>query len=174
MAQLRTERILGEVLDGLASCLRTKLAEQKAETCFTSMIPGHQVVDDYCDCSNEGCGQATVRVTTVFPSSKFPTPDNGNAAQGTGGSCGAPLVATIELAIRRCEPTGDGQGNPPTILQQTTAALRVVGDIAIIRAAVECCDAVTSRTHQLGSWTPLPSTGGCGGGSWPLNVSLVR
>lgn len=163
------ERILGEVLDGLVTCLCAKLAEtEKGKPCFCGLVGGQQAIADHCACNAKSeCGQAWVRLVSIYAyDTQVTTPARAAA-------CNSPLAAQIELGVYRCIPTMAADGTPPSVVEQTNQVLGQVADAAAMVAAMACCDAVTQRTHVIGTYSPRDS-GDCGGGVWPLTVALAQ
>lgn len=138
--------------------------------CACEVIPGQQVTMDFCGpCGSGVCGMAWVRLDSVYPSTRFPIQVQDSS------SCTVPLAARFAVGIHRCLPTIGENGDPPSAVAQTNAALIGFGDMAAGRAAVECCAAVEpwrGRDRALGSWTPYGPQGDCGGGFWTVTVRI--
>lgn len=163
------ETLLTPLIDDLRACLCSTLQTAGVETCFCGLYPGASVAADFCSCNGGGsCGMAWVRLSSVFPSSKaFPLPDNGAA------DCGTVLAAVLEVGIYRCRPVPDSQGNmDPAAL--ASAALTQAADAIYMHRAIACCDPIRRRPHALGTYLPAADSGGCGGGTWPVTVQLIR
>lgn len=123
---------------------------------------------DWCSGDGGRCGMGWVRLVRVFQSStSFPSPDAKPIA------CAAVLAATLEVGAYRCMHTGDSDGEPPSVADQTNDALRLADDASALACAVLNTDAVTLRPYVLGGYQPLAS-GDCGGGSLQVTVQLVR
>ena len=169
---LREDQAVYPTLIRLSACLCAEL--EKAEgpaLCYCGPIAGPLVLD-FCggDCGGDGCGgQAWVRVTEIFPSSSFPSPEQ------LPRNCGSPLAYNLEIGVARCAPTGEGNGidgySPPT-LEQNVEALRLqMTDMAAVRRAVQCCFGVGEADYILGQYSQIDvSQGGCLGGSFIVTV----
>lgn len=144
------------------------------ECCFRSgeiVSADASVNEDLC-CS----GLAWVRVADIFASSTdFPTPDTTLVVSG----CGVPAWGIVfELGVLRCAPTGDTY-SIPTCDQWTALQQALFLDQAAMREAM-CCliELQNSRNLQqtvaIGSWNPLPTSGGCAGGTWQVTVQVIN
>lgn len=162
------ERILGDVLEGLVTCLCAALVDTPGGTpCFCGMVGGQQAIADHCSCDgNNRCGQAWVRVDTIYPY------DTNVLTPARLPTCTNPLAARLEVGVYRCIPTVKADGSAPTLLEQTNQALGQVGDAGAMFAAVACCRAIADRTHVLGNYVPRDS-GDCGGGVLTVTVALT-
>jgi hypothetical protein len=162
------------IMDELRACLCTALeASLGGAPCFCGMYPGSLTVADWCGCTTDrrgqtsGCGMAATRLDRVYAwDGQVTTPARTPR-------CDAPLAAVIELAVYRCQPTQDANGNPPDAVAQANAALIQLGDLSAMLTALNCCEALTERNHVLGTYLPRDG-GGCGGGVWPVTVALIR
>lgn len=160
------ERILGEVLDELRTCLCTAMeATTGGRPCFCGIVPGKAAIADRCGCGDDGCGQAWVRLDRIFPTVTFPQP-------AAAAPCSSGLAAVIETGVYRCVTVSGPHGQAPTLEQQINDSLNAVSDAGALAAAIKCCDAITTRKHALGTYLPSDS-GGCGGGTWPVTVLLT-
>jgi hypothetical protein len=161
---------LGPLLDAVRITLGERLGSTLGgEPCHLSIVPGQQVVADWCTCGGRECGgQATVRLSDVFPSSeRFPSPDG-----TTKTACVVMLAAIIEVQVLRCVPRVKGKVMP-TPAEQTQAALVAADDAMAMAKALACCDEVQSRPNVIGRWVPVDS-GDCGGGKMTVTVQLRR
>lgn len=166
------DTILLPLLDGLRESLGEKLAASMGgETCALAVVPGTQVIADWCTCGNAtGCGgMAWVRLDSVYSSSeRFPSPDG-----STKTSCAVVLAAVIEVGVLRCVPKMKPQTKtPPSPAEQTQAALVAASDALAMARAITCYDGVSRRPSVLGRWSPRDS-GDCGGGAMTVTVKLV-
>jgi hypothetical protein len=164
-----TDQSVTPVAELLLECLRQAVADLgDAAPKLVGMRPGLQVdllMSTYLD---ECCqGLAWLRLASMYPSDNFPAPDQ------EASRCG-PLrwAAVFELGIARCAPT------PPanmlvTPQQWTTAQLAVFDDSAALRRTL-CCfgGAERDRLTVAGAWTPLPTAGGCLGGTQLVTVAI--
>jgi hypothetical protein len=164
------DTVLLPILDAVRETLGTQLASTLGgEACYLSIVPGQQVVADWCSCGGRGCGgQATVRLTDVYPSSeRFPSPDG-----TTKTACVVVLAAVIEVSVLRCVPRPKDRATV-TPAEQTTAALVAADDAMAMAKTLACCPQVQDRPNVLGRWTPVDS-GDCGGGKMTVTVQLRR
>jgi hypothetical protein len=163
------ERILGEVMEGLRDCLCDQLAQTMGGTpCFCGLVGGQQAIADHCSCDgHNNCGQAWVRLDRIYAY------DGPVTQPARAPSCASPLAAVVELGVYRCIPTQDTSGNAPGVTAQTNQVLTQIADAGALLAAIACCDAVTKRSHVLGTYTPRDS-GDCGGGLLQVTVAMQR
>lgn len=125
------------------------------------------VFEDLC-CS----GLAWLRVADIFSSSTdFPTPDTLTVWNG----CGPQAWGVVfELGVMRCAPTGDIE-TIPTCEEWTALQVNVMNDAKAMRQAFCCLFAqFDPGSIALGSWVPLPTTGGCAGGTWQVSVQIIN
>lgn len=167
------DSILSPIMDDLRACACDALAGTLGGKpgCACTLMPGTLAPADWCSCnsSGQGCGMAWVRLDRLFPSGeRFPSPD-----ATTKTSCTSVLAAVLEVGVYRCQPVTGPGGVPPSVADQTQAALIQADDAMAIHRAITCCRAVTSRPNVLGVYTPRDG-GGCGGGAWTVTVQLVR
>lgn len=165
--------LLSPIMDDLRACACAALAGTLGGTpaCACTLIPGVQAPADWCTCKGggQGCGMAWVRLDRLYPSAqRFPSQD-----VDTRTSCTSVLAAVLEVGVYRCQPVLGPQGQPPSVVEQTQAALVQADDAMAIHRAIICCTAITSRPNLLGLYTPRDG-GGCGGGAWQVTVQLVR
>lgn len=147
----------------LAECLCHGLTERDGvEPCLCGPYFGSEVPMDYCDgCDTGGCGQAWVRLVSVFPSAAFP-----NVA--IDGTCSMPLAFTWEVGVARCAPTLDDHGNPPGLAEILQATGQQYDDMETMRQAIACCFGEDDIDYLLGIYTPLPTLGGCNASTWTV------
>jgi hypothetical protein len=120
-------------------------------------------------------GLAWVRVADIFASSTdFPAPDTPVVL-----NCPIPSWGVVfELGVMRCAPTGD-INTIPTCDEWTNLFELVMQDAAAMRAA-GCCLAtypglqLDHSSIAFGSWAPLPTSGGCAGGTMQISVQIVN
>lgn len=162
----------------LAGCVCTVLADRNLPgTCKCTVVPGPMAVMDSCgSCSKtgKGCGgQAWVRLSSEFPSSQFPNPDQ------EGSSCNSPTAYVLEVGIARCLPQGKANAITgfvgPTVEDLVEATRLQMADKAAMKAAIQCCmnDSEHEMTYSLGAYQPMQATGDCGGGYWLVTVWSV-
>lgn len=152
------------VMDALRVCLTAQLAPVCGGV---ALIPGQQAYPDSCGCGNDGCGQAWVRLDSLYPSKQFPVQDISPT------NCGSPLAAVIEVGVLRCVPTLTAGGTPPTVVALTQAAIDAAADTSAMLEALACCPEVQERPHILGRYAARDA-GDCGGGVWTITVQMMR
>lgn len=150
------ETRVGALLNSLASCLCAELtvANEEADipkVCLCTVLPGSAVAFDYC---SEG-GMAYSRLVGITP---VPT---------TVGRCATEFDVTVEVAILRCAPMPDDDGNLPSDAEQLAASMLQNFDMGILHKVLTCCSVPRSFDFQLlGPFTPVGPEGGCLGGVW--------
>lgn len=117
-------------------------------------------------------GLAWVRVADIFSSTDdFPTPDTLNVWTGCG-----PMAwgVVFELGVMRCAPTGD-IATIPDCEDWTSLQYNVMKDAKAMRQAF-CCmfRQLDPSSMAVGSWAPLPTTGGCAGGTWQVTIQVIN
>lgn len=126
--------------------------------------------DLYTDLCCEGL--AWVRPVEIFAAAAdFPAPDTSAVVTG----CGMPAWGLVlELGVLRCAPTGDIT-EIPTCEDWTALAEYVMRDAKAMRAAI-CCliPQFDASSVAIGQWQPLPTTGGCAGGSMNITVQIIN
>lgn len=171
--------VVKPVAEALLQCLEAALLNQHGpvfmpqgtrpqQTCFRvgeAVSADASVTEDLC-CS----GLAWVRVTDIFSTAgDFPAPDTSVVITGCG-----PLAwgVVLEMGVLRCAPTGD-EYSVPTCDEWTALQNAIFLDQAAMREAM-CClvSQFDPGTVAIGSWTPLPTSGGCAGGTWQVSVQI--
>jgi hypothetical protein len=170
--EFREDAFVYPLMIDLAACLCTEIQQSGLpEPCQCGVMPGGDAILDYCgECDGDGCGgQAWVRLSGAFPSTRFP------AVQDAAASCVTPLAFVIEVGIARCAPVGTVstvQGfAPPTLEQQIEAVRLQTADMSAMKRAVSCCleNKYSDLTYTLGVYTPI-SGGDCNAGTWLISV----
>lgn len=136
---------------------------------------GHLVAMDNCSCSCDGAsqGQASVQVTDVYPSSKFPRKglDTWDVPCRSG-----VWVAELTMTVYRCVAVLQEDGQPPTCPQLDADFRKIQSDRAAMMRAFACCDwrGTADEVARIvpGSWTPVAPQGGCAGGFMTVLVDL--
>jgi len=147
----------------LVACLELAIAARNLPApCVVAPMIGDLTLD-YCgECSENGCGQAWVRLVDTFPSVSFPTPDQ------SVNNCGTLWAATLEIGIVRCKPLGTStgiRGYAPPSTTQLLDALRVqTADMRAMREAVQCCFATGDTPYMIQQYQPGTPDGDCLGG----------
>lgn len=124
--------------------------------CFCGIFPGDTAPWDYQE------GMAWVRLVDAYPSTTFPSANTTPRI-----SCGAMLVATLEVGAIQCAPVVTAQGTLPTQDQQNEASRLQIATMRALKDAISCCDI---DLVVLGVYTPVGPQGGLVGGSWQINV----
>jgi len=136
-----TDTLVLPYAERLLDCLCDALADSLGgPVCRCCLRPGaHLVPMDscYCECGAAGSanGQASVQVTNVYPSSKFPRSgvDEWDDACNT-----VTWVAELTMTVYRCVHTVDEKGVPPTCDQLDSDARKIASDrFAMINYAVD-------------------------------------
>lgn len=141
------------------------------------VVPGVAAWDD-CDGSCQGlgnCGQLTVNVARIYPTSNFPAADN--TVLGLRG-CTPPTTTAAEFVITllRCTPTLDDQGCPPSCEAMAASAKVLYTDMAIVSNALVCRLPGTGprgRRFVLGQSKILGPDGGCVGVEQRVTVAVA-
>jgi hypothetical protein len=117
-------------------------------------------------------GLAWVRIDSIFASNdEFPNPDTQVPVTGCGVSAWG---VVLEMGVLRCAPTGSTTA-VPTCSEWTALAVNVTNDARAMRDAICCLTAqLDPSSVAIGSWNPLPTTGGCAGGSWQISVQIAN
>lgn len=149
----------------LSACLCAEIESSGLPTpCFCGITEGTEANLD-CGSCDEGCGAAWVRLDNAFPTTDFPNATTGVAL------CGTQLAFVLEVGITRCfSPFGDERGTGVGVAEHLEATRLQLADMAAMRRAIACCLATGDTDYTLGSYTPIPFQGGCGGGSWQVTV----
>lgn len=148
----------------LAACLCAEVTDDDGDSlCFCGVMAGDQAYDfaGLGDCEDGKCGQAWVRVVTVYPMSVL-----GQANVETR-NCDVGLGADLEVGLLRCWPIEeDGEAvDPLTMLE---VAQQQLLDEESLRRAVSCCEEL--KDYILGQWTPVGPEGGLIGGTYTVYV----
>jgi len=176
-----TDTLVLPYAERLLDCLCDALADSLGgPVCRCCLRPGaHLVPMDscYCECGAAGSanGQASVQVTNVYPSSKFPRSgvDEWDDACNT-----VTWVAELTMTVYRCVHTVDEKGVPPTCDQLDSDARKIASDRFAMMSAFACCDwrrpAPTREERRIipGTWTPVAPAGGCAGGFMTVLVDV--
>lgn len=166
MPDLVDDTVMFPVLQRLVECLCAELEKAGGpDLCYCGMMVGDQMPLELAKCGPGGCGGvAWIRPMQAFASTEFPQPDETP-------SCVAVLAMPVEIGVARCYPRGD-----PKIAmdpQEMFAAARLyMSDMQAVRRAVRCCmaDASFQGSHVMGTWEPIPASGGISGGTWTVII----
>lgn len=122
---------------------------------------------DMTQCCSDG--QLWVAIDRIYAYDRFPSP----AGVVT---CMPPLAADLSVAILRCAPTGNDQGDAPTCRELNDSSAQVYEDAYAVMTAVTCClaEAGKMRPFVIGAQRPLsPSNGLCVGSTLAVTVALT-
>lgn len=150
----------------LATCLCRLAAEEGTEFCFCGVLPGDAVVADYVGMCEGTCGMAWVRMTSAYPAAAVGRPNE------QVGNCGVLLGVEFEIGMLRCFPSGDNDGEPPTMDEQLAAAVRQHDDMLLMQRAIMCCPSLGAKDYILGAYAPTGPMGYVYGGGWTLMVAI--
>lgn len=162
-----TDRSVATIGADLLVCLATEVAKVPTPPASVSLRTG-VIVELLLSMSRDECceGVAWLRLVQMYPSSSFPDPDR------TYSPCGPLQWAVVyELGVARCAPR-PAANDLPSADQWNEVSLAVLDDAAAMRRAM-CCwaDSDPDRMYVPGLWTPLPTEGGCVGGTQQLTVA---
>lgn len=172
MTDMLIQPVAQQLLDCLCAALPLHMAVDKvpARCCFR---PGENISGDASLYEDLCCeGQAWVRVTNISPTSdSFPAPETFAVITGCG-PFGWEL--SMEMGVMRCAPTGD-ISMIPTCAEWNELQVDIMNDARAMRAAM-CCliDQLDPGSVAIGAWSPLPTTGGCAGGTWDVTVQIIN
>lgn len=172
-----TDTMVIPYAERLLACLCTELETSLAgAVCACCLRPGgHLVTMDTCtSCGCDGPnGQASVQVTDVYPSAKFPR----KGIDTWDEPCrSATWVAELTMTVYRCVSVIGDDGQPPACADLDRDARRIQSDRAAMMRAFACCDWNTTGDYTArvvpGTWTPVPPQGGCAGGFMTVLVDV--
>jgi hypothetical protein len=151
----------------LAGCLCAEIeASGLPSPCFCGVVEGTEANLD-CGSCEDGCGAAWVRLGDGFPTLDGTTLD-------PTATCLSQFAFTVEVGITRCfNPFSDSEGHGQGVAEHLEATRTQLADMAAMLRAINCCFANGEETYNLGQYSPLPFSGGCGGGTWTLVVQAV-
>lgn len=153
----------------LVSCLAETLERRGLTTpCFIGLVPGDSQYLACGECDDGRCGSAWVRLQSEYPSRNFPAQDQDAV------KCGGLMAYIIEIGVLRCVPTINADGTGPDVAEQLASTRIQMADKAALKAAI-CCLADRGfrgrpLRYSLGTYTPTPFQGGCGGGFWTVTI----
>lgn len=153
----------------LLLCLCAQLEEDGNPVCQCCLRPGTAPppADQCCDCG-DGQGQASVQVTRVFPSVKFPQP----GIDGELTECTAiGRAAELTITVYRCVSCPD-ETSFPSCDELTADSVKILSDMAAMFRAVVCCEWHEDQRIIPGEWRPINPSGCCAGGQMTVLVDL--
>ncbi len=155
----RLSLILGDVVDALA--------DVGAPVAVSTIEPG-MVSWDYCCATDDGVGQAFIRVVRIVAAEPFP--------QQTlvPRSCPPTMAALVEVGVLRCAPTLTSQANAPAPAEVTATAAQVIADMSVVYSVLKghVPDWALFPT-TLDTWSPIGPEGGCAGGAWQAWIDVA-
>lgn len=150
------------VLEELRACLCKNLGAE--DSCFCGLLIGDEIPAEYSSCDDPG-PVAYVRLITGYPSSILALSPDQVAPSG--------WTRSFNIAVGVLRPVPIGNLAPPDPAEVETATLRALADMQLSWEAVKCClggDKFDDLVYLVGPFTPLPATGGVGGGEWTISV----
>lgn len=177
MPEFREDLDIYPLIVELVACVCAELeASGLPAVCRCAPMPGSAPVIDFSgtDGCKDGCGQAWVRLINAFPSDDFPAP-----GFGVNTRCEVALAYLLEVGVSRCEPVGKtvaGKFTPPTMEDQLGAVRLYTADMQAMRRAILCCfrgEHEDDVEVAVGTYSPLDSIGGVGGGTWQIAVRRI-
>lgn len=164
-----TDDLILPLAEDLLACLATEVAKVPVPPEQVCLRPGDLVGFLISTRQDECCsGLAWVRVSTFYPSANFPEPLETATVRGEVPS----WVASLEMGVIRCAPTGDAE-HLPTCTQWTDTTEAVLHDAAAMRAAYCCFEATRKGSVMPTPWEPFAVEGGCTGGRMELLVRVA-
>lgn len=176
MSTLLESNKIRRVLNDLRKCLITELedpANGVPRPCVVTVAPGDVVTPEYeGDCSDSSdpdqettCGLAWVRLANAYPAGVVGAQDT------TVGNCNTSIGFDINMGITRCYDPGEAREGPSED-DLTDVANLAIADMLIMKKAIRCCGALTSKEYILHAYAPIGPVGERVGGSWTISVSL--
>lgn len=161
-----TPDLITQLFDEILACACQALDDftECGCPCRKYISAGRPVWDNCCP-----DGQLTVNLDRLYAHGNFP----GTAAGPL--FCQAPLAAEFTVALVRCHPTVDDNGDPPSGPTLDAAANQVHTDLYVLLNALICCLSAKSRTQNfvlLNSGNILVN-GGCVGFEIRFGIQLV-
>lgn len=155
------------ILDALLGCLEEQMARVPSPPGSVCMRPGDQVALLISRTTDECCtGLAWVRLDSIYPSTNFPTQEEGYT------KCPPGWAVVVELGVARCAPVGD-EDHLPSCDKWTETVNHVTADAAALRRTILQFQALPDfRFTQTvsGTWGALAVEGGCVGGAQTVTV----
>lgn len=152
----------------LLGCLQAEIAKVAKPPATVGLRTGAQVELLLSTRYDECCaGTAWVRVSSVYPSAQFPSPDEGYVPCWP-----IQWAAVLEMGAVRCAPTPSAD-EIPSEDQWNNVSTAVQDDAAAMRRAL-CCwvDQQGDRMFVPGPWVPQTTEGGCVGGIMTVTVQI--
>jgi hypothetical protein len=145
-----------------------------ARSCVVPGPPAWDGCDGACDGLGAPCGQLSVNIARIYPSSHFPAVDQ--TVMGLRGCTPPPTTAAeIVVTLLRCTPTLDENGCPPPCEAMDASARVLYTDMATVANALTCClpgTAPRGRRFVLGQSRIVGPEGGCVGVEQRVTVAL--
>lgn len=148
----------------LAACLCAEVTDDEGSSlCFCGVMAGDAVYDfaGIGECGDGKCGQAWVRVVSIYPSTRL------GEANTEARNCEVGMGADLEVGILRCWPVeDDGEAVSPEVMIEV--AQQQLADELSLRTAVICCESL--ENYILGMWNPVGPEGGLIGGFYTVYI----
>lgn len=157
-------------LGGLLECLKAELAAAGGpELCFIGITPSGNPPLGTMQCGKRS-GVAWISPVSVFPSSAFPTPDEGGDPMVR-----APLAMEVMVGVARPYPAPKDRNERADAQDYFDATRLYLSDMAAMRRAIECCftqapGGPLPLDHAIGQWTPMEPEFRASGGTWSFWV----
>lgn len=148
---------VGTLVNGMGAALCEALEQAEESTGvtkpkFCSVLPGAVVALDYC---GEG-GMAWSRLVGIRP-----------VQVQEGRICVIQYDVIVELAVMRCAPIIEEDGELPSEAEQLAAAMLQNYDMGLMHKVLTCTSTPNTFTFQsMGEFLPYGPEGQCVGGIW--------
>lgn len=142
--------VVTAITASLSECLCNEARLRDDGLCFCGILPGGDVVYDYCDRG----GEVYVRLAGITPML-----DEFN-------ECVARYEVNIEVGVLRCPLYLDEDGAAPSEEEQAAAAIQQYADMSMMHKAIMCCDLGVDYPLRIGAYQPVGPAEGCLGGFW--------
>lgn len=167
MSQPVVDPVAQPILDALLVCLEAEVAKVAEPPASVCLRPGDRVDLLMAQGRDECCeGLAWVRLASVYPSTRFPTPDESFER------CPGGWAVVVELGVARCAPVGD-EHSLPTCEHWVDSVNHVTADAAALRRTLMRLRTLDDFHHTMtvaGTWEPMTTEGGCVGGAMLVTV----
>lgn len=171
MSTVVADPIAWPLIGDMVACLEQQVGCVDDPPAVVSARPGDRIELLISEADDECCnGLAWVRLVSIYPSSDFPGADTEASNCGPRG-----WAVVLEIGVARCAPTPDTT-RVPTAEEWTEITGKVMADAAAIRRTVLCFKTLPEREDTMwlvGGYTPLPTEGGCVGGSMQVTVHAL-
>lgn len=159
------------VMEAMVACLEDQAQCLEKPPQVVMARPGDRIELLLAQNRDECCeGLGWVRCVTVYPSTRFPSPD---ADPTTCGPLGWAIV--LEIGVVRCAPVPEADTIPSAAVWDGVTAA-VMADAAAIRRAVTVFKALEDYEDTqwlVNPWLPLTTEGGCVGGAMQVTIQAI-